>query len=80
MPTALTDNGDTVRIAQANLDAPTSTSQLTIVEGTPGRYQFTCNATLQFSGDVDDISLTDYANVTIAGRFCPLLHYILKSS
>ncbi len=73
MPTALTDNGDTVRITQANLNAPTSTSQLTIVEDTPGHYQLTCNATLQFSGEVDDISQSDHANVTIAGKSWVLL-------
>ncbi len=41
------DNGDSVMIEYANLDQPTSTSTLHLVQDTPGNYQYLCQAALQ---------------------------------
>ncbi len=67
-PTDLSDNGGTVRITNSNLNASTGTSQLVTVEHSPGQYQFVCSVTLQFPGEMDDISVAEQANVTITGN------------
>lgn len=66
--TELIDNGDTVRIRESDLSSPVSTSELIVNESNPGFFQFVCNATLQFPGVENDISKTDYANVTFTGK------------
>ncbi len=63
-PTDLSDNGGTVRITNSNLNASTGTSQLVTVEHSPGQYQFVCSISLQFPGEMGDISVAEQANVT----------------
>ncbi len=69
-PTDLSDNGGTVRITNSNLNASTGTSQLVTVEHSPGQYQFVCSVTLQFPGEMGDISIhvAEQTNVTITGN------------
>ena len=67
----ISDNGDTVVITNTNLNSPISTSVLQVTEDVIGNYQYTCTAMLQFSGEEDDISASDTANVTIKGRYIP---------
>ncbi len=76
--TDLSDNGDTVRITDSDLNAPTSTSQLVIVEHSPGEYQLICNATLQFPGEMDDIHVAEYASMTITGNALVMYCIVLQ--
>ena len=61
------EGDDTVSIINHNLNSPLSISVLTFTESDHGNYQFTCVATLQFSGEEDDISESDTANATVKG-------------
>ena len=62
---ALTDNGDTVTIVDANLDSPTSTSTLMVTENTAGNYIYTCTSTLQILPE--GLVVNDTSSVTVRG-------------
>jgi len=61
-------NGDTIIIADVNLNALTSNSILRVRETTSGTYHYTCTCVLQFPGVQDNITGFSSANVTVRGR------------
>ena len=58
-----TDNGDTIKIADSNLDQPVSISVLTVRERAPGEYHYRCLVEIsdiraKTQMDVDSIHVT----------------------
>ena len=64
----ISSDGERFVITDMNLNDPTSSSILRVVENTPGTYQYVCTAVLQFPGEQDDVMTSSSANVTVQGR------------
>lgn len=64
----ISSDGERFVITDMNLNDPTSSSILRVVENTPGTYQYVCTAVLQFPGEQDDVMTSSSTNVTVQGR------------
>ena len=64
----ITDNGDTVLIANLNSAMPESTSELTVNEPAIGIYTYYCTVTISVPGGLDVSTFTS-GIATVEGNF-----------